>query len=494
MTLAEMERHPVFRLAFWRRNLYLALFLVLELALLAFLACLHFQTHEDREHLQGLTVHHFLGFYVYFDPLRWSSLTRLAVSLLVLVGFSHYAFIKAFRGKGMISLYPEDRSKGRQFGSLRGPELVEMVQELARTLGVRRIDRIAVSKQPDPNAYTARILGLGNVVVLHSNLLSILTKEEVRSVIAHEVGHIRRKDSVLYQLLNMPRTGAWVIVLLNFVRVIGGVMDSDSFGEAFARFVFLGMASWLVVKAFGLLERLSNLASQQTELMVDAYAAHVCGWDKQLNALLLVGERAEALTGYIEAVQKVAGRAGDELNEKSLLRLLNRLPGEELDAQRAIENAASLYIADRLTMLREKLCVPLTDEQISDLAVKGAEALRQRKLEDEPADEEDEDEEPDADTQAAREEARKEAEKAEEERRQQEEEQRKRLLFWRDYDKDRSGYLTEPELAGLVEDLRKQPDRMIFREFLEPDGEWKDHPTTRHRILFLADLFAPKAS
>jgi Zn-dependent protease with chaperone function len=489
MTIEEMECHPLFRRALWRRNLYLVLLLVLELALLTLLACLHFKTHEDKENPLVLNVHYLMGFYVYFDPWKWSTLTRLVISMIVLVGFSHYAFIKSFKGKGMILLYPEDRSKGRLFGSLRGPELVEMVQELARTLGVRCIDQIAVTKQPDPNAYTARILGLGNVVVLHSNLLSILSREGVRSVIAHEIGHIRRRDSLLYQLLKVPRTAVWLIVLLNFVKVVGGVLDSDAFGEFMARLSFLALACWLVSKAFGLLERLSNLASQQTELMVDAYAAQVCGWDKHLNALLLIGERAEALAGYLEAVRKVAGRVDDELNEKSLMRLLNRLPAEKLDAEGAIETAASLYIVDRLSMLREKLCLPLSDEAISDLAVRASEALRKRKPGDEPLNDEEE-----IDTQiraAAREEARKAREKEGEELQLKETEMRRKLLLWRDYDKDRVGYLNEKQLAGLVEDLRKQPDRMIFREFLEPDAEWKDHPTTRHRILFLADLFAP---
>ena len=35
----------------------------------------------------------------------------------------------------------------------------------------------------------------GNVVVLHSNLLTILSPQGVRSILAHEIGHIRRKDS-----------------------------------------------------------------------------------------------------------------------------------------------------------------------------------------------------------------------------------------------------------------------------------------------------------
>jgi hypothetical protein len=224
--------------------------------------------------------------------------------------------------------------------------------------------------------------------------------------------------------------------------------------------------------------------------MVDAYAAQVCGWDKHLNALLLIGERAEALSCYLEAVRKLAGRVDDELNQKSLMRLLNRLPAKELDAQLAIEAAAGLYLVDRLTLFRERLCLPLSDEEISGLAVRAAETLRQRKPGEEPLDDEDED----ADTKlrnAAREEARKTREKEEEDRQAKEQELRQKLMFWRDYDKYRVGYLSEKELASLVEDLRRQPGRMIFREFLEPDGEWKDHPTTRHRILFLADLFAP---
>jgi hypothetical protein len=367
-----------------------------------------------------------------------------------------------------------------------------MVQELARELGAGRIDRIAVAKQPDPNAYTARILGLGNVVVLHSNLLSILPREGVRAVIAHEIGHIRRKDSLLYQLLSAPRSAALFIVFLNFARVVGGVLDSDHLGEFLDRLCFLGLAWWLVSRAFGLLRRLSNLAAQQTELMVDAYAAQVCGWDKHLNALLLLGERAEALTAYVEAVRKVAGRLDDELNEQTLLRLMNRLPAEEFDAQRAVENAAGLYVLDRLSVLREKLLVPLSDEEITTLAARATEALRHRKAKGEAVDDEDD---PDADTQIRNQErkAREEARRKEEELRKKEEELRKKLLFWRDYDTDRSGFLGPEELAALVEDLRKDPQRMIFREFLEPDGQWKDHPTTRHRVLFLADLFATKA-
>jgi Zn-dependent protease with chaperone function len=469
MTLQEMESHPVFRRALRRRNGYLIPLLILELALLVLLACLRIDTSH---------------FAVYLDPWRWGTLARLVLSVAVLVGLSHWAYVKTFKGKGLIHLYPDDQSKGRPFGSLRGPELVAMVQKLAGELGVRHIDHIAVAKQTDPNAYTARILGLGNVVVLHSSLLQLLSRDEVRSILAHEIGHVRRKDSATYQLLSTPRTAAWVIVLINLAQLAE---------RSVAWLPVIFAVAWLVSKVFGLLERLANRAAQQTELMVDAYAAQVCGWDRHLNALLLIGERAEALVQYLDAVRKVAGRLDDELNEKSITRLLNRLPVEAMDADRAVANAAGLYIVDRLTMLREKLRLPLNDEQIGDLAAQAAEALRQCK----PGEESlrvRRDPDDDEDTEAEREKAREARRKEAEEQQSKEKELKAKLLFWRDYAKDQAGHLNSQELSRLVEDLRRQPERMVFRQFLEPDALWTDHPTMRDRILFLAELFPPHPS
>jgi len=37
-----------------------------------------------------------------------------------------------------------------------------------------------------PNAYTGRLLGWGTILVLHSNLLEILPRNEVRAIIAHD--------------------------------------------------------------------------------------------------------------------------------------------------------------------------------------------------------------------------------------------------------------------------------------------------------------------
>lgn len=68
------------------------------------------------------------------------------------------------------------------------------------------------------------------------------------------------------------------------------------------------------------------------------------------------------------------------------------------------------------------------------------------------------------------------------------EEAEKLLLDWRQYDLDRSGHLDAAEIEQLVDVLKRQPEKMIFRQFLASDASWQSHPRMRERLLFLCGL------
>ena len=240
----------------------------------------------------------------------------------------------------------------------------------------------------------------------------------------------------------MPRSAAYIIVLLAFVKLVGGLLDSDHFGEFMLRGIFLAGAVWLMTKAFGVLEKLGNLASQQTELMVDAYAAQVCGWETHLNALLLVGERAETLKRFLEELHKVANRLEDELDSKAVLRILNRLPTKEIESADMGDTAVAFYIIERLTRLQKKLALPLGDEEINVLAAQAAKNLHKRQP-GKDLSEDSEDELTDKERKDLEEAARKE----EKEQKKKEEELCKKLVEWRSYDCDRSGQPRHPGIA-----------------------------------------------
>jgi Zn-dependent protease with chaperone function len=456
VSLSDLENKALFRRTLWKRNGYLLLLLALEALVLGVLGGVHVQSPRPGE--PG-NVHPLLGYDIFF-AFSWRSLLKIAVFVAIQFAFAHRVFARALEGEGMVSLYPRDASGGRTFGGMTGPELVVMVRKLADELRIGRLAKIVVTEKADPNAYTARMLGLGNVVVVHSNLLEILPREGVRAVLAHELAHILRRDSVVYQLARMPSLIAVVIAFLGFLKVAAGLLDADGFWQFLARGLFLVLAAAATVYAFRLLNLVANLASQQSELLADAYAAQVCGWEKILNALLLVGERSEALAELTAGLRHVAEKMEGELSEKALLRLLKRFPARELDERVAREAAARLYIEDQLELLRGRLHVPLKGGEIGHLAAEGARRLQAAAggeaggAAGTPA----------ADAPVA--------------------------TDWRAFDADRSGALDAGETATLVGELRRDPHRMVSRRPLHPDSQWENHPTLRTRILHLYDLFA----
>ncbi len=463
MSPRDLERLPLFRRTVWKRNGYLLLTVVSQLLVLGFLACLRVESGATAEDGGPAAAYELLGYRVYFEMFSWGTLGRIAALLAVQVWLAHREFARALDGEGMVPLYPQDKSEGRRFGGLSGPEVVETVRQLTKDLGTAPVSRITVAVKPEPNAYTARMLGLGNVVVVHSNLLEVLPRDGVRSILAHEVAHIRRRDSLIAQTARAPTLFALVVAALAFLKIVGGLLDSDGVWQFLSRGTFLALGLALTVGAFALIGRVANLASQQAELIADAYAAQVCGWETHLNALLLIGERAEALTVLMGALSELPG-AETELNQKTALRILNRFPPRELDEAVAREAAPRLFIQDRLDRLRADLCVPFTDDQIAELAESGALGLKRREDEQKAQDGKAAEAAPDAG----------------------------RLTEWRNFDWDRSGHLDAAETAALVKELREDPRRMIYRQFLQSGAEWASHPSVRRRVLFLYDLFAAR--
>jgi Zn-dependent protease with chaperone function len=461
---ATLERQPFFQRTLWTRAGYLALAFVLDLLVLGFVACLHVDTvpHERSMEL--------LGYHVYIAFDRWHSYAWMFVFIGIQIWIAHRAFRLILDGKGMISLYPDDKSERRKFGGLTGPQLVAMVQELAQQMQVGPIRRIIINDRPDPNAYTAHILGLGNIVVLHANLLDILPPSNVRAVVAHEVAHMRRKDSLMYLLVSIPKSFLYLLGAIILWKVGIGIVWFDSFTVLIQRLAFLYIIYHLAIWVLSRLELITNLASQQSEYIADAYAATACGVESMLNALLLLGERGEALSVLQQTLKQQPHLKDISFEEGQLVRILRRFPPREVDKNKAEKLAPRLYIEERLVDLVETLCVPLTEDQIVDLARKADRDLQARQAK----------------------EKNDEAKKAEEERQHKEHEMEKLLIDWRKYDRDRSGHLDLKETAALVDEMRHDSRKMIFRQFLEPDSVWQSHPTMRDRVLFLYDSVQQK--
>lgn len=90
------------------------------------------------------------------------------------------------------------------------PELHKMVEELARKAGIPK-PKVGVSKLPIPNAFAyGRWLSDGRVCVTEE-IMRILTREELRAVLGHEISHLKHRDVTVITMLSVVPMVLWYL-------------------------------------------------------------------------------------------------------------------------------------------------------------------------------------------------------------------------------------------------------------------------------------------
>ncbi len=469
---AAEESNPVILAAIGRRRRALWALLIFNLAAVVLFASLRVRASTADAA--------WLGYELGFEPFSTSTWITGALILLSQLIISHGMVLSALSSDDARRLHPPPESDApipQPTGAADSSRIAELVHEVARSCGIQQVDEIYYILRPIPNAFTVRLFGSGNIVALNSNLFDFLGTDGVRAVVAHELAHIKHRDSLIRQLVMAPTLHVALILTWGFLQILSGLLTPESAWIFTQRLGFLVVFALLGLIVFALIGTLATRAARLAELLADAFAGRVCGLVSTANMLLLLGERTEALTALVEKYKLLVAREGDDergASEAELRRILGRFPRAEVHEEVTHKLVPELFIRDRLETLREHFAVPLDDQDIEDLARRGARALVARMAEEKSAKA--------AETAAAQSEAGTQAET--------DEEQADPLLDWRSFDFDHSGHLDAQELPHLFEKLRASPERMLFRQFLDPDSRNEDHPPIRERLLFVAEVLA----
>ena len=149
------------------------------------------------------------------------------------------------------------------------------VQEIARRLNIT-MPEVWVYESPDPNAFATGPTKNNSMVAVSTGLLQNLKEDEVRAVLAHEMGHVYNGDmfttTVLAGLMN---TFVYFISLL--VRRFFAERDQEGLGFAlsFAVQIVLGFLAMIPVMWH----------SRRREFGADAFSAKVYGKGAMISAL-----------------------------------------------------------------------------------------------------------------------------------------------------------------------------------------------------------------
>ncbi len=165
------------------------------------------------------------------------------------------------------------------------PWLENTVKELAAKSGIP-MPRLAVVPSNSPNAFTFGRTSNSAVLAVHEGLLRNLNEDEIRGVIAHELGHIKHKDYIVMTVLSaLPLIAYWVAqIALNAAWFSGGSSRrGKDQGNAGIILIVIGVASFVVyILSFIAVMRLSRLR----EHFADAYSAYLTGNPRSLESAL----------------------------------------------------------------------------------------------------------------------------------------------------------------------------------------------------------------
>lgn len=90
------------------------------------------------------------------------------------------------------------------------PDLYELLLSACEILDLEP-PQLYIQQNPIPNAYTLAIRGKKPFIVIHTSLLEILTPDEIKAVIAHELGHLKCEHGVYLSLANIMVLAAGLI-------------------------------------------------------------------------------------------------------------------------------------------------------------------------------------------------------------------------------------------------------------------------------------------
>ena len=163
------------------------------------------------------------------------------------------------------------------------PWLETIVKGLADKSGIPT-PRLATVPDPTPNAFVFGRTASGATLALHEGLLRNLNEDEVKGVIAHELGHIRHKDYIVMTVLSALPLLAYIIARGTWTAAqFSSGSRRKNEGDMRATLVVIGVLSYVVyIVSLLCVMRLSRLR----EHYADAYSAYLTGSPRSLESAL----------------------------------------------------------------------------------------------------------------------------------------------------------------------------------------------------------------
>ncbi len=176
-------------------------------------------------------------------------------------------------GMNLFSYWNSDKMVLRMYNAqpvdaAQAPELWQMTEELSRRAGIP-MPRLYVIEDDQPNAFATGRNPENAAVAVNTGLIRLLSREEVAGVIAHEIAHIKNRDTLI-MTLTATIAGA-ISMLANFGMLFSSNRgnNNNGFGPiATIAMVILAPLAAMIVQM---------MISRTREYAADRYAGEITG-------------------------------------------------------------------------------------------------------------------------------------------------------------------------------------------------------------------------
>ncbi len=263
-----------------------------------------------------------------------AAMTALFMGLGYLIGGASGAMIAFFIAAAMnlFAYWNSDKMVLSMHGAERvdetsAPHYVRLVRQLADNAGLP-MPATYIMRQPQPNAFATGRNPENAAVAVTSGLLETLSSEELAGVLAHELSHIKNRDT-LTMTITATLAGA-ISMLANFAFFFGGNRERGGIIGTIALAILAPMAAGIVQMAI----------SRTREYEADKMGAEISGRPLWL---------ASALEKIENAAHSVPNEAAETHPATAHMFIINPLLGGARDNLFSTHPAT----ANRIARLRE---------------------------------------------------------------------------------------------------------------------------------------------
>jgi Zn-dependent protease with chaperone function len=384
--------------------------------------------------------------------------------------FSDGSYSHVEKSDDTLNLYFNDLAKGEPLGTVENLSLLYAVGTLVKQLidesGVKSIKKVFISDRDIPNAFTLRVIPLPYIgedwIIINRNLVEILKPEEVKAVLAHEVGHAARYDSWLNTFISVPK---WIIIFgwsIVFFKMMLIIFNDGLAGFTIYRLFALFLFFVIIRISLNVVQSLSDMFRRNSELLADHYGAELVGSEILVNGLIKIARRAEVVNSVQKDLEWLVKQTDQVHPNMYLMSILNDIPRFELSTEKVRKDVIENYVSFKLRDTFKGLRIPISEDDLKiliDESCKNINSLLLEKVTTEVKD------------------------------------KPFSILNWKDVDLDKNEYLSNSEISLLADKLKETERVKIDPKTLANMGlvlESPSHPHINSRIIFINDSLIVK--